>query len=892
MKLTYKIPLIFIAIGFSTLIISFLISYQEISDGLRDTSYKQLTASRESKKREIENYFSSINQQLITFSKNLMVVESMVNFDRAFTELKTTSSNGQSKNGLHEYYQTDFLSRYREHYHAELDVQPLIPDTKVAKILQRQYVLKQAESDIAADYQRFHEQYHPVFEQYQQRLGYHDIFLINPQGDIVYSVFKEIDYATNLLHGGHRDSGLADVFKQALKLQNDDQVAIVDFESYIPSYGEPALFFASQVLDGDQLLGVVAMQVSIERIDHVMSNNGNWLEEGYGNSGETYIVSSDYGMRSNSRFLIEEPASYFNMLKNIGTAPTVVDRIRTLNTSILFQKIETDASRDALAGNSSTRLMLDYRGVPVLTSYSPLNISGLKWVLISEVDEQEAFAPLANVRSSIINFGLFLFVVLVLIAIVVAYRITSPLKTLVNFAKSISRDDFSKRIPVIKPDEIGELSRAFNDMSSTLEVTTVSKAYVDQVLHNMTDALFVIKSNSGDFDDLRITTVNKASLDLLGIEAEHIIYRTLDDYVLGGFQLTSVERTILMEKGEISGLEKVLVSRNGKQIPVLFSVSVMGQARNALKDSLTCVCMATDITERKRIETRLHLVSTAFNNSTEPAVIVDIDKCIVEANPAFEFICGVQRGELNNQPLSRVAIDNKNISLSSVIESTTLDNSWRGEITMRRGECELLPFLVVSTAVSEGKNTISHYVIHFSDITELKNREKRIINIASHDGLTGLPNRMLFIDRLEQTSSQSRRTGSHFALVFIDLDGFKAVNDNHGHQAGDELLVEVANRLQKQVRESDTVSRYGGDEFVVILPNISEDNDHILVSNRILDAIAQPYLLKATTAYVSASIGIAIYPTHAQDGDTLLEMADCAMYRAKKAGKNCIELAA
>jgi diguanylate cyclase (GGDEF)-like protein len=181
---------------------------------------------------------------------------------------------------------------------------------------------------------------------------------------------------------------------------------------------------------------------------------------------------------------------------------------------------------------------------------------------------------------------------------------------------------------------------------------------------------------------------------------------------------------------------------------------------------------------------------------------------------------------------------------------------------------------------------VEHYVAMFSDITERKKQEEIITFQAFHDALTGLPNRILFLDRLEQMLVQGTRSGARTAAVmFLDLDRFKQINDTLGHEAGDQCLKEVARRLRQCVRASDTVARMGGDEFTILLPEIAEKGDVRMVAQKILDSMKTPLLLAGQEVIITTSIGISLFPRDGRDGETLLKHADAAMYRVKGSGR-------
>ena len=260
-----------------------------------------------------------------------------------------------------------------------------------------------------SEYSKIHSKYHPIIRSYLKKFGYYDIFLVDHRtGHIVYTVFKEADYATSLITGPYKDTNFAEAFDGARRAPGKNFVKLVDFEQYDPSYAAPASFIASPIFDGDQKIGILLFQMPIDKINYVMTGaeiqqdgewKFRWKEDGLGNSGETYLVSveeNDFKMRSVSRFLLEDPDGYFEALGEIGTDRRVIEKIAKLNTSILLQEVRTDAAKEAQKGNTNTRIINDYRGIPVLSSYKPLKIQDVNWIILSEIDESEAFAPIAR----------------------------------------------------------------------------------------------------------------------------------------------------------------------------------------------------------------------------------------------------------------------------------------------------------------------------------------------------------------------------------------------------------------------------------------------------------------------------------------------------------------
>lgn len=215
-------------------------------------------------------------------------------------------------------------------------------------------------------------------------------------------------------------------------------------------------------------------------------------------------------------------------------------------------------------------------------------------------------------------------------------------------------------------------------------------------------------------------------------------------------------------------------------------------------------------------------------------------------------------------------------------ETIHTEGIWYGEITNKRKNAELFVALQSISAVKDDKGEISGYVSVFSDITERKNNEIELEHLATHDTLTSLPNRIYFHNSLDKSIHTARRNNKKIGVLFLDLNRFKEVNDTMGHKIGDVLLQNVAIRLLESIREEDTVARLGGDEFAIILSELVSNEDTTTIAQKIIDNISQPLAIETHRLIPSTSIGISIYPDHAQDGDTLLKLADMAMYLAKQ----------
>jgi len=295
-----------------------------------------------------------------------------------------------------------------------------------------------------------------------------------------------------------------------------------------------------------------------------------------------------------------------------------------------------------------------------------------------------------------------------------------------------------------------------------------------------------------------------------------------------------------------------------------------------------------DVTSRRRSAEELRLAAKVFAHAGEGILVTDAQAHIVNVNRAFTVITGYAREEVLGQTPRLLESDRYDDEFYQTVWQALLEHDyWHGEFWYRRKNGSQFAALLTISAVPDMQGHIEHYAAMFSDITALKENQQQLERIAHYDLLTGLPNRLLLGDRLKQAICQTRRRGMHLAVVFIDLDGFKKVNDQHGHAVGDKLLSVLSRRMTQVLREGDTLARLGGDEFVAVLVDLPDISISVPILDRLIEVAAQPVPVGDALCEVSASIGVSYYPQVEDiDADQLLRQADQAMYLAKQAGKN------
>ena len=294
-----------------------------------------------------------------------------------------------------------------------------------------------------------------------------------------------------------------------------------------------------------------------------------------------------------------------------------------------------------------------------------------------------------------------------------------------------------------------------------------------------------------------------------------------------------------------------------------------------------------DVTERRRADERLRRAGIVFERIADAIVMTDSARRVLSVNPAFIELTGWSAEQAAGRDVDELLHEPPHAHTFWAALAEAPDGHWRGEVSLRRADGERLTTLQSVSLVPSQEDDEVRYVITFSDLTIVRETQEQLSYLAHHDVLTGLPNRALLDERLDHELQRARRHGHGVALMFIDLDGFKTINDSLGHAAGDTLLQEVARRLRASIRDADTAARLGGDEFLVVMTDLQEPEDAGVLAGKLLGLLAEPVDLGADRRVaVSASIGVAVYPQDGADRSALMMAADSAMYAAKGRGRN------
>ncbi len=639
----------FMSVGLLALLATGWQAYQRAETALRQVSINRLTSIREERRRQIETYFRNVRRDALALAESRDTTTAMRQFSAAYRALEleaarwSEDTRARYRTPVDRYYQSAFIPRLRA-LETESEVSPnrrYVPADDAALWLQTLFIAENPNPEAWRDrldrpaggglYGEVHARFNPFLRSTSRQFGYEDLFLIDHEsGRVVYTVAKKVDFGTSLMSGPYRNTRLSRAFRTARTAIDADFVQLVDFESYPPSLGAPAAFVAAPIFKDGRRLGVLALQVPLDRIDAVMTGDRQWEAQGLGRTGETYLIGPDHRMRSDSRFFLEAPQRYLDTASERGLPEEPRRLMQVHQSTVLFQQIATAAATAALKGQAGTSTQLDDRGEQVLASYAALAIPNLDWAIIAKLDTVEAFAPVTALRRALLGTGAGIAVLVAVIALVLARSLTAPIHRLIAGVGILGRGDLSHRLRENRRDEIGQITTALNRMAEALQETTVSRDHVTSILDSMSDAVLVVRppDPGADWREGVITTVNPAACAMLGRKQDEILGQPVGSLIpditpgqSGPVGAHGVWLEEVLRLGRIGGREVVFKIRDGREIPVLFSSAVMPQGTSAVQG---VVFAAHDLTEIKASEARGAFVRETFGRYVSDDVVASL----------------------------------------------------------------------------------------------------------------------------------------------------------------------------------------------------------------------------------------------------------------------------
>jgi len=570
----------------------------------------------------------------------------------------------------------------------------------------------------------------------------------------------------------------------------------------------------------------------------------------------------------------------------------------------------------------------------------PIVASGryVGWARV-EMTRQSSNANLNLLEWTGAGFSLLAVIASFLMAAWLAWRLTRRFYHLIEVMKAVESGDREVRSDIVKKDEVGKLARSFNGMLDTLSHSERELSRLNRIYAAWTESSEIIVRQKNETlllnsicqilaervpfelvwvgvpdDDGRVVPVAASGVSTQYLQMIKVSMNTDEPEGQGPTscairegehkvfnQFLADANAYWHNAATIFNFQSVgafPISRGGKAYGCIavyssefdfFSPELIG-LMNGLADDITFALDNLDREHEQRAAAiKLEQAATVFEYSKEGIMVTDAKNKIISVNRSFIEITGYSAEDVIGQDPSILSSGLQTHEfyqrMWTIIAET---GSWQGEVWDRRKNGEVYPEALTIICVKNINGAIINHLAIFSDISERKLAQERIQQLAHYDVLTGLPNRVLFNDRLEQAMISAQRNHSRISLLFLDIDRFKQINDTLGHSTGDQLLQNVGRRLLECVREQDTVSRQGGDEFIIVLADADATGAE-LVAEKILHAILQPYTIEQHDLRITASIGIAVYPDHAQDSENLIKYADVAMYQAKENGRNCYQ---
>lgn len=520
--------------------------YENGKQKMTENVFTNLTAIRVAKKQQIEEYFSHTSSIVKMIGDNPTIFEATRAFKKGFQDIKVTAEQISCRDSLSTYY-SEYIDRLEANITIEPDIEIYYPTSNTACYLQYEYIVdnpfplgeknKFLTSADGTPYDAAHQKYHEYLHSLIEEFGFYDIFLVDlATGDIVYTAFKEADFATNLYTGPYSQSNFADLVRKINQNRDMKTATTVDFASYRPSYGAAASFMGIPLKNGQETIGALVVQLPTDKIDRVMTSNQNWSNVGLGETGETYLIGEDYLMRSISRFYLEDTLDFSHRLTHIGFREEQVNNMYKVGSTTLQLRVKTEASEEALLGKTDTKIVNDYRGVPVLSSYSPLQIQGLNWALLSEMDYAEANKSINSFKNSVFITLALILLTLTFLATWIADYLIRPVEQLKVGFKQLNEGTI-QTLPVDGRSEFTQLTNKFNDLIATIshhdeQVQTV-KNENERLLFNFMPQMIAKRMQEGEKNI--IETYSNASLIIVDIDDYSKLTEVMDEKEAFGY---------------------------------------------------------------------------------------------------------------------------------------------------------------------------------------------------------------------------------------------------------------------------------------------------------------------------------------------------------------------
>lgn len=474
-----KLLIMLLAVSVVSATIVGIIGYVSGRESLRAAALDQLTTIRELRVHELETTMAGLQRGVQLDSRNLSAQTASQALNAAWDELESRELTAEQRAELQAYYADTFIPQLEERSGESYSDTAFIPESNAGRWVQYHYTAQHDDFDAALhdddgdDGSTFSEaamQYGDYLSRLVEQVGYEDLLMLNLDGDVVYSAYKGVDLGTNLESGPFRDSLLADAYREVVASNSVNAVRTTDFERWIPSLNVPSFWVLSPIGNDSRVTGVLAVQMSIDAVNDILTGNEQWAEQGLGQTGEVYVAGHDRLMRSVSRELVEDPEQYEKDVVAAGTPPATAARAVEVGGTTLIQPVDTFSVNQALMGRTGTTVAPSYLGHESIVAYTPIEVNGLNWVAVAHITTAEAFAPVADFTRNLVLSLLAIVVAVSLLSLLLAQAFTRPVRRLVDAVRRLAGGDLAVQVPAGSRDEFGDLGSAFNDMATSLRI--------------------------------------------------------------------------------------------------------------------------------------------------------------------------------------------------------------------------------------------------------------------------------------------------------------------------------------------------------------------------------------------------------------------------------------
>lgn len=618
----------------------------------------------------------------------------------------------------------------------------------------------------------------------------------------------------------------------------------------------------------------------LQQLSDMYAGDGNWITQiippGRNNTQQQVlrisfpVISSNYGeviATLHSFILVNDNYQILSEIQRLTGARSVA----LMHEGVILSGLSlTPEFRDTfskpLADNAFNA---DFENI--VTHNHQLQLSGNETLSIRYITPNESFTTLYNIYTRDLTIALVAVLLIGLITVMLILRLTKrSLTALVHYADQIAESGESVSF---EPGKFHEFNRLGHTLERMVVQLSEHEQQINGIINNTPNIIFIKGA------DLHYQMVSPNYSQLANIPAEEVIGKTDSElYHPQHAQFLRQSDTEVIQRRTSQQIEFSLNSPQGKRHFLSTKFPLLDE-----NDYVYAIGgIVTDITDMKQAEERLQLSGEIFEQAGEAILVLDENFQALSANSACLQLTGYQENE--TQAFAKRLLGES----PEIYRAFKEQHRWQGEQQVRRNDgTSIAVWLSANTIRTE--DSAPRYAIIFSDISALRDAETKLQRLSHYDPLTGLPNRSLFFDRLDSALARSRREESITALLFLNIDRFKNINDAYGHAVGDELLIAAAKRISAQIRPDDTVSRLGGDEFGVILQSVHDVETVTYISHRIQDALRAPFQLDEFSSTAPVSIGISLYPEDGQESKELLSHADTAMYHVKQKGRNGIQ---